>query len=142
MGSVNIKTMKAEGIGTVEFDFIHVIRHNPGITQKGIREILGLDKGACARRTASLEAKGYLIRKQDEKDKRNWKLYASDKVECLKLSKVEIENLYYDWLVQCLDDKEKQTFYALLHRLYLRNKAESNGGFSHVQKVVKDHEEQ
>lgn len=135
-----VKTMKAEGIGTAEFDFIHVIRHNPGINQKGIREILGLDKGACARRTASLEAKGYLIRKQDEKDKRNWKLYASDKVERLKLSKVEIENLYYDWLVQCLDENEKQTFYTLLHRLYLRNKAESKGGFSHVQKVVNDHE--
>ena len=137
-----VKTMKAEGIGTGEFDFIHVIRHNPGITQKGIREILGLDKGACARRAASLEAKGYLIRKQDENDKLNWKLYASDKVERLKLSKVEIENIYYDWLIQGFNEEEKKTFYFLLHTLYLRNKTESKAGFPHVQKAVKEHENQ
>ncbi|MCH4014718.1 MAG: MarR family transcriptional regulator [Solobacterium sp.] len=135
-----IRTMKEEGIGTGEFDFIHVVRHHPGITQKGIREILGLDKGACARRAASLEAKGYLIRKQDEKDKRVWKLYASDKAEHLKLSKVEIENVYYDWLAEGLDEGEKQQFYALLQKLYVRNKAESKAGFPHIQEALNHHE--
>ena len=135
-----IRTMKEEGIGTGEFDFIHVVRHHPGITQKGIREILDLDKGACARRAASLEAKGYLIRKQDEKDKRVWKLYASAMAEHLKLSKVEIENVYYDWLVEGLNEEEKQQFYVLLQKLYVRNKAESKAGFPHIQDALKNHE--
>ena len=47
-------TMKADGIGTAEFDFIHLVRHNPGITQAEVREALNIDKGASARRTASL----------------------------------------------------------------------------------------
>ncbi len=34
-----------------------MIRHNPGITQAGVREQLKIDKGAAARRAASLEAK-------------------------------------------------------------------------------------
>lgn len=136
-----IRTMKAEGIGTGEFDLIHVVRHNPGITQKGIREILGLDKGACARRTASLEAKGYLIRRQDEKDRRVWRLYASDKAEHLKLSKVQIENVYYDWLEEGLNEEERKQFFSLLHKLYLRNKAESKAGFPDIEKAVKKHEE-
>ena len=83
-----------------------------------------------------------MIRKQDENDKRNWKLYASDKVERLKLSKVEIENIYYDWLIQGFNEEEKKTFYFLLHTLYLRNKTESKAGFPHVQKAVKEHENQ
>ena len=29
-----VQTMKAEGIGTAEFDFIHLVRHKPGITQQ------------------------------------------------------------------------------------------------------------
>ena len=58
-----VQTMKAEGIGTAEFDFIHLVRHKPGITQAEIRETLKIDKGAAARRAASLEAKGYLVRK-------------------------------------------------------------------------------
>ena len=55
-----VRAMKAEGIGTAEFDFIHLVRHHPGITQTQIRDALKIDKGAAARRAASLEAKGYL----------------------------------------------------------------------------------
>ena len=49
------RTLKTEGIGAAELDFIHVVRKNPGITQAGVRSVLGIDKGACARRAANLE---------------------------------------------------------------------------------------
>ena len=32
VGKFTVQTMKEEGIGTAEFDFIHLVRHNPGIT--------------------------------------------------------------------------------------------------------------
>ena len=35
-----VQTMKEDGIGTAEFDFIHLVRHNPGITQAAVREQL------------------------------------------------------------------------------------------------------
>ena len=60
-----VREMKAEGIGTAEFDFIHLVRHHPGITQTQIRDALKIDKGAAARRAASLEAKGYLVRREN-----------------------------------------------------------------------------
>ena len=53
-----VQTMKEEGVGTAEFDVIHLVRHNPGITQTKVRETLKIDKGAAAKRVASLEAKG------------------------------------------------------------------------------------
>ena len=56
VGKFTVQTMKEEGIGTAEFDFIHLVRHNPGITQTEVRETLKIDKGAAARRAASLEA--------------------------------------------------------------------------------------
>lgn len=52
-----VRTLRAEGIGPGEFDVLHVIRKNPGITQSGVCRITGFDKGAVARQTASLEAK-------------------------------------------------------------------------------------
>lgn len=61
------RMLRDQGVGTAEFDVIHVIRKNPGITQAGIREQLGLDKGALARQIASLETKGFLIRKGNPK---------------------------------------------------------------------------
>lgn len=47
-----VQTMKEEGIGTAEFDFIHLVRHRPGVTQTAVREALQIDKGAAARRAA------------------------------------------------------------------------------------------
>ena len=86
-----VQTMKEDGIGTAEFDFIHLVRHNPGITQTAIREQLKLDKGAAARRTASLESKGYLVRKENPYDKRSANLYATGKAEKLKNSKAYLK---------------------------------------------------
>ena len=40
VGKFTVQTMKEEGIGTAEFDFIHLVRHNPGITQTEVRETL------------------------------------------------------------------------------------------------------
>ena len=47
-----VRTMRREGVGSGEFDVIHAIRKNPGITQAGVCEITGLDKGAVARQIA------------------------------------------------------------------------------------------
>ena len=37
-GKFTVQAMKEEGIGTAEFDFIHLVRHHPGITQTEVRE--------------------------------------------------------------------------------------------------------
>ena len=95
-----VQTMKEDGIGTAEFDFIHLVRHNPGITQTQVREQLQIDKGAAARRASSLEAKGYLIRKPNPKDGRSQLLYATELAENLKNSKARIETIFYDWLLE------------------------------------------
>ena len=58
VGKFTVQTMKEEGIGTAEFDFIHLVRHNPGITQTEVRETLKIDKGAAAR---SLPEKRFVL---------------------------------------------------------------------------------
>ena len=60
---ITVRTMRESGIGSGEFDLIHLVRHNPGISQKEVSRELNMDKGATARRVASLEQKGYLTRK-------------------------------------------------------------------------------
>ena len=131
-----VQTMKEEGIGTAEFDFIHLIRHNPGVTQAEVREQLKIDKGAAARRAASLEAKGYLIRKPNPDDGRSQLLYATDKAENLKNSKANIESMFYEWLLAELPEEEKEQFCATLDKLYWRSKNERRAGFVNISEVV------
>ena len=114
-----VQTMKAEGIGTAEFDFIHLVRHQPGITQAEIRETLKIDKGAAARRAASLEAKGYLVRKPNPEDKRSQLLFAT-------------EDAFYDWLIADLSEADRREFCRILDILYWKSKEERRADFTHV----------
>lgn len=129
---LTLQIMKEEGIGTAEFDFIHLVRHNPGITQAEIREKLKMDKGAAARRAASLEAKGLLIRKKNPADGRSQFLYATEKAETLRNSKASIETTFYEWLLSELTEDERVHFCQVLNTLYERSKAESRSGFPNV----------
>ena len=88
--------LREEGVGAAELDLIHALRHNPGCTQARLAEILHADKAAIARRTKNLEAKGFLIRRDDPKDKRSQLLYPTQQAETLKFSKAEIETSFYD----------------------------------------------
>ncbi len=129
-----VQTMKEEGIGSAEFDVIHLVRHNPGITQTQVRETLKMDKGAAAKRVANLENKGYLIRKPNPKDGRSQLLYATEQAEHLKNSKTHIETVFYEWLLEELPEEEKEQFCKTLDTLYRRSKMQRRGGFAELAK--------
>ena len=128
VGKFTVRTMKAEGVGTAEFDLIHVVRKNPGITQTEICRILGTDKGAVARQTANLEAKGYLRREVNPEDGRSQLIFPTPQAQQLKNSKAHIEAVFYEWLTQALSEEERGEFARLRDVAYRRCKEESNAG--------------
>ena len=132
-----VRTLRQDGIGTSEFDVIHAIRKNPGITQADVCRITGMDKGAVARQTANLEAKGYITRAENPGDGRSRLLFATQKAEELKNSKAHVEAAFYEWLIQPLDEDERKEFSRLLDIVYRRCKAESRAGFPEMEKVIR-----
>lgn len=138
LNKLTVRTMRETGIGTGEFDLIHTVRHQPGISQKEISRLLNMDKGAVARRVASLEQKGYLIRKENPEDGRSQYLYATEKAESLKNSKAAIETVFYDWLLEELSEEDRREFVRILDVLYLRSKKESRSGFPNVAPRLQD----
>ena len=100
--------------------------------EAAVREQLKIDKGAAARRAASLESKGYLYRKPNPADGRSQLLYATEKAEQLKNSKAAIESKFYEWLLAELPEAEKAAFCKTLDTLYRRSKQESRAGFPHI----------
>ena len=137
VSAFTVQTMKAEGVGTAEFDFIHLVRHHPGLTQTQVRETLRIDKGAAARRAAHLEAKGYLIRRDNPEDGRSQLLFATPQAEGLRNAKAETESAFYDYLMDGLSESDRETFLNLLDVVYRRSKAESRAGFPHLKDVLK-----
>ena len=141
VGKFTVQMMKEEGIGTAEFDVIHFVRHHPGATQTSMRETLKIDKGAAAKRVASLEHKGYLIRKPNPEDGRSQLLYATEKAEELKNSKAQIETAFYEWLLAPLPESDRAELTRILETLYLRCKAESQADFPEMTAKMKGGEE-
>ena len=136
VGKFTASTMKADGVGTAEFDLIHVVRKNPGITQSEICRILGADKGAVAKQTANLEVKGYLRRKDNPADGRSQLIYPTEQAQHLKNSKAHIEAVFYEWLLSSLSEKEQLEFTRLLDVLYRKCKEESKSGFPHMTQII------
>ena len=126
------KVLKDTGLGLSEYEFIHCIRHNPGIRQEGVREKLGLDKAAVARRAANLEKKGYIVRKADPGDGRSKLLFATEKSDKVNNSKVAVEEFFYEWLMEDITGPEKDLFISVLDRIYWKSKVERREGFRNL----------
>ena len=131
-----VLAMKEDGIGTAEYDFIHAV-HHPGITQAELREQLNIDKGAAARRAARLEAKGYLVRRDNPQDGRSQLLYATEQTQGLRNSKAQIEAYFYEWLLAELPEAELDAFCKTLNTLYLRSKKESRSGCPYMEALMR-----
>lgn len=108
------------------------MRHNPGITQTQVVQALNMDKGAAAKRVASLENKGYLIRRPNPADGRSQLLYATEAADGLRNSKAHIEEVFYTWLLEDLDREEAEQFCATLDKLYQKSKAQRKADFRDV----------
>lgn len=134
------RTLRSDGIGTAEMDVLHVIRKNPGITQAEVLKTLGIDKGAAARNTANLEAKGYIFREVNPADGRSQLLYATPKADRLKNSKAHVEAAFFSWLLEPLTEPEKKEFTRLLDILYQRSKAEDKAGFPEMNRKIQEEE--
>lgn len=132
VGKFTVRNMRREGVGAVEFDIVHLVRHNPGITQTQVVQALNMDKGAAAKRVASLENKGYLIRRPNPADGRSQLLYATEAADGLRNSKAHIEEVFYTWLLEDLDREEAEQFCATLDKLYQKSKAQRKADFRDV----------
>lgn len=83
--------MKSINLEKGQYQFLVRIQENEGINQQDLSSILLVDKTTTAKAVNKLVAKGYIIKKVKEKDKRNFKLYLTEKGKktCLFLDKEE-----------------------------------------------------
>ena len=136
ISKLTARTLRNEGVGIAEFDLIHAVRKHPGITQAEICKLIEADKGAVARQTSRLAAKGYLTRQDNPADGRSQLLFATEKAQALKSSKTHIETLAYEWLLEPLSSQEKEEFSRLLDIIYRRCKAESRANFPRLRTII------
>lgn len=67
--------MKSISLERGQFQYLMRIKENPGINQQDLSEILLVDKTSTAKAVNKLVTKGYITKKKDLKDKRNYNLF-------------------------------------------------------------------
>ncbi|MBZ9687151.1 MarR family transcriptional regulator [Clostridium estertheticum] len=126
--------LQGTNIGTSEYECLHYISKNTGISQENLRSFLNIDKSAVARMVANLEEKGYLYRLQDENDKRSKNLFITDKAIHVKNKSSSVESFFYEWLLEDINEEEKKIFLKVLNDLYIKSKKERVEGFINIKK--------
>ncbi len=72
------------GLGHGTFSFLMILSKNDGIHQEKLSRFLNIDKATTARAIKRLMSLGYVVRKQDTKDRRAYRLHLTAKGLSLK----------------------------------------------------------
>ena len=79
------RARRLEEYGVVGYQYLYIttLCRHPGLSQDELAEKLIFNKSSVARQVASLEEKGFVKRRRNEKDKREMLVYPTEKAEKL-----------------------------------------------------------
>lgn len=114
-------------ITAAEQPFFMAIQHHKGITQEELTAIVCVDKAATTRAVKSLEEKGFLVREQDEHDRRQNRIYATDMT--MKLAGAVSKELlqFNELLTQGISPEDIEVIFSGLQKMEKNFSDLSNG---------------
>lgn len=74
-----LKELSYLGLGYGQFNFLIELYKEDGIRQEDLASNLNIDKGTTARAIKKLEIEGFITRVNDEKDRRAYRIFLTEK---------------------------------------------------------------
>ncbi len=109
--------LKDYNIGSGQIMFLLELFYFDGISQEELSSYLNIDRANTARAISKLEKEGYVMRKQDEKDKRIKRIYLTDKAMEIKPMVLELMNQWENTMLKSLTRVEREVFINLLKKV-------------------------
>ncbi len=100
--------LKEYNIGSGQIMFLLELYYCDGISQEELSSYLSIDGANTTRAIKKLEEEGYVIRKQDEKDRRVKRIYLTDKAMDIKPKVLGLINEWENTLLENLTRVEKE----------------------------------
>ena len=98
-----------------EEPFLMSVLNNEGLTQEELTAYVGVDKAAASRTVRSLEEKGFLSRVQDPRDKRQNRVYPTDKAkEIGPLVRKELYKINLALTKELTQEEDDQVYHLLV----------------------------
>lgn len=108
---------KKYDLSAAEQPFFMAICKQNGLTQEELTSLVGVDKAMTTRAIHSLESKGFIVRKQDEKDKRQKLVYKTKKVDLIEANLRTDLLKFNDYFTSRIDESELEIFMSILNRM-------------------------
>lgn len=122
-----------EGLTAQEANALRILSRCKQMTQQKLAHILGIDKSQVTRLVNKLEKEEYLIRTVNPEDRREKLLAPTPKADTVRQQDLELTNRYYEWLLSCLSEEEREQFTATLEKLAERARESSRNGFAELE---------
>lgn len=114
--------LKKYGIRQGQYEYFLLIYASPGINQLDLARLKGVGKASVTKALKILESNGFITRKIDNNDKRNYMCHVSEKgnriIESIKDIKAEAEMDLFNGF----SESEKEVLYNCLFRLHGNSK--------------------
>ncbi|NLY67915.1 MAG: MarR family transcriptional regulator [Tissierellia bacterium] len=104
-------------IGSGQIMFLLELYYCDGISQEELSSYLSIDGANTTRAINKLEKEGYVVRKQDEKDRRVKRIYLTKKAMDIKPKVLGLINQWENLLLENLTKVEKQVLSELLKKI-------------------------
>ncbi|MGL4799754.1 MAG: MarR family winged helix-turn-helix transcriptional regulator [Cellulosilyticaceae bacterium] len=113
------KEYKGYHIGTGQYQFLMSLYREDGVCHDVLTEKLGVDKATTTRAIMKLEEEGYVTRQLNEKDKRKYYIYLTEKAIAKKEEILAIALKWEEKLIGHLTKEECAEFVRLFKKIKL-----------------------
>jgi DNA-binding MarR family transcriptional regulator len=101
----------------IEFTLLLMVAENPGASQTGVCEALGIQKANCVPTMSELERRGLIIRRKSESDARSYQLHITNKGKRILLRAGEVQSSHEQRLIERLGVEGRDQLLRLLGKL-------------------------
>ena len=105
------------GITSGQFIYIVCICETAGQTQDEVAQRLLLDKGTVAKAVSQLEANGFILKKTNASDRREFNLFPTEKAIAIYPQILKSKEEWHDKLTENLSDIERDVLERLLEKV-------------------------
>ena len=111
-----LKELSHLGLGYGQFNFLMELYRKDGVRQEDLSINLKIDKGTTARAIKKLEIEDFILRVPDEKDKRAYRIFLTEKAMEHKNDIYKVAKSWEENLTKNLTFEEKEIILNLLKK--------------------------
>jgi len=101
----------------LQFTLLVMVAENPGASQSGVCDALGIQKANCVPTMSELERRGFIIRKKSATDARSYELHLTNKGKRILQRAGELQSSHEQQLIERIGVEGREQLLRLLGKL-------------------------